>query len=159
MRAVLEVMPKSLSVAAYVRDHEALNIYSGPDNVQVTAIDLQPFIDNNLLILVDIETEAENITYVNLAEKLDDGEAITGAIALNRNWAIATDDSASVKLFQKSSPRIALVSTLDMVKYWADTTKPADDVIREALLNIRVRGRYEPHRNHPLHEWWQKSIK
>jgi len=40
-------------------------------------------------------------------------EAITGAIAVNRNWAIATDDLASIKLFQKTAPQIALVSTLD----------------------------------------------
>jgi predicted nucleic acid-binding protein len=159
MRAILEMIPKSLSVAAYVKDYEVLRIYSGPiDNVQDSfeLIDLQPFIDDNLLLLVDIETEVEANTYINLAEKLDDGEAITGAIALNRNWAIATDDSASMKLFQSNVPDIALVSTLDLVKYWVDTNEPNEDIIRETLLNIRVRGRYQPHRNHPLNEWWQK---
>ena len=157
MRAVLEVIPKQLSVAAYVRDHEALNIYSGPiNNVQATSVDLQPFIDNNLLLLVDIETEAEENTYINLAERLDDGEAITGAIALNRNWAMATDDSKSLRLLQSNAPHIALVSTLDLVKYWVDIDKPNDDTIREALLNIRIRGKYEPHRDHPLSQWWHK---
>ena len=159
MRAILETIPKSLSVAAYVKNHEVLRIYSGPiDNVQDSfeLIDLQPFIDDNLLLLVNIDTEVEANTYVNLAEKLDDGEAVTGAIALNRNWAIATDDAASLKLFQSSTPHIALVSTLDLVKYWVDTDEPSENIIREALLNIRIRGRYEPHRNHPLSEWWQK---
>ncbi len=158
MRAVLETIPKSLSVAAYVKDHEVLSVYSGPiDNVHVTSelIDLQPLIDEELLLLVDIETEAEENTYINLAEGLDDGEAVTGAIAINRNWAIATDDSASVRLFQRRASHIALISTLDLVKYWVDTAKPDGDIIREALLNIRVRGRYEPHRKHPLWDWWQ----
>jgi hypothetical protein len=155
----LETIPQSLSVAAYVKDHEVLSVYSDPiDNVQVNSelIDLQPFIDEKLLILVDIETEAEANTYINFAERLDDGEAITGAIAINRNWAIATDDSASVRLFQRHAPHIALISTLDLVKYWVDTDGPNEDVIRETLLNIRVRGRYEPHRSHPLCGWWQK---
>jgi len=159
MRSVLETIPKNLSVAAYVKDHEVLSIYSGPiNNVQETSesIDLQPFIDDNLLLLVDIETEVEANTYINFAERLDDGEAVTGAIALNRNWAIATDDSASVRLFQSSAPHIALVSTLDLVKYWVDTNSLTEDIIRETLLNIRVRGKYEPHRNHPLSKWWQK---
>jgi predicted nucleic acid-binding protein len=159
MRAILEIIPKSLSVATYVKDQEVLNIYSGPINneeVSSELIELQPFIDDNLLVLADIETEEEQNTYINFAERLDDGEAITGAIALNRNWAIATDDLASVKLFQKSASHIALVSTLDLVKYWVDTDKPNENIIRETLLNIRVRGRYEPHRNHPLNEWWQK---
>jgi hypothetical protein len=159
MRAILESIPRSLSVAAYVKDHEALKIYTGPiDNVQATTelIDLQPFIEKNLLVLADIETEEETTTYINLSERLDDGEAITGAIAINRNWAIATDDIASLKLFQSRTPHITLVSTLDLVKYWVDTVKPNDGLIYDTLLNIKLRGRYEPHRNHPLREWWQK---
>jgi hypothetical protein len=159
MRNILEAIPKNLSVATYVRDHEALRIYSGPINqIQESSesIDLGPFIETNLLHLVDIETETEANTYIDLAAKLDDGEAITGAIALNRNWAIATDDVASVRLFQGESPSIAVVSTLDLVKYWVDTDEPDEPTIRETLLNIRIRGRYEPHRNHPLSSWWQK---
>lgn len=159
MRAVLEVIPKSISVATYVKDYEVLSIYSGPiENVQEKheLIDLQPFIDENLLVLADIETEVEANTYINFAQKLDDGEAITGAIAINRNWAIATDDSKSIKIFQSTASQIALVSTLDLVKYWVDNEKPKDDIIRNTLLNLRVRGKYEPHRNHPLVKWWQK---
>lgn len=159
LRLVLETIPKGCSVAAYVKDHEVLSIYSGPiNNVQETSelIDLQPLINEKLLHLVDIETEAEANTYVDLTQRLDDGEAITGAIAINRNWAIATDDSASVRLFQHSAPHIAVISTLDLVKYWVDTKKPNEDIIRSALSNIRLRGRYEPGRNHSLFSWWQK---
>ncbi len=159
MRAVLETIPKSISVATYVKDYEDLSIYSGPiENVQekYELIDLQPFITEKLLFATDIETEMEANTYINFAQKLDDGEAITGAIAINRNWAIATDDSKSIKLFQSPASYIALVSTLDLVKYWADTKKPEDNIVRDALQNIRIRGRYEPHRNHPLIKWWQK---
>jgi len=161
MRTILQVIPRNLSIAAYVKDHEALNIYSGPiDNVQAISesIDLQPFVDDNLLFLAYIDGEVEESAYVNLAQSLDDGEAVTGAIALNRNWAIATDDSASMKLFQRTAPHIALVSTLDLIKHWVDTNKPSDDIVHDALLNIRVRGRYEPHRNHPLGNWWRKFL-
>jgi hypothetical protein len=159
MRAILESIPKSLSVAAYIKDHEALRIFTGPiGNVQESSelIDLQPFINDRLLVLVDIETEDETNTYINFSERLDDGEAITGAIAVNRNWAIATDDAASLKLFQSRSPHIALVSTLELVKHWVDTIYPGDELVHETLLNIRIRGRYFPHRDHPLYEWWQK---
>ncbi|NOH01695.1 MAG: hypothetical protein HND47_06920 [Chloroflexi bacterium] len=159
MRAILETIPKSLSVAAYVKDYEVLSVYSGPiDNIQEASeiIDLQPFVDQKLLLLVDIENEIEENTYISFAERLDDGEAITGAIAINRNWAIATDDLKSVKLFKSKAPHIALVSTLDLLKYWVDTQKPSEDIIRETLLNIRVRGKYEPHKDHPLIKWWQK---
>jgi hypothetical protein len=158
MREILEIIPKDVSVATYVRDYETLRIYSGSiDNVRETSeiIDLQPFVDDGLLLLVDIETEVEANTYINLAARLDDGEAITGAIALNRNWTVATDDHAAAKLLKTLTADISLVSTLDLVKYWADTQEPGDDFIREALFNIRLRGRYEPPRNHSLIDWWR----
>jgi len=161
MRAILGSIPKTISVATYVKDYEVLSIYSGPiENVQDEheLIDLQPFIEEKLLFLADIETDFEANTYINFAQKLDDGEAITGAIAINRNWAIATDDAKSIKMFQSNASQIAIVSTLDLVKYWADTEKPNNDIILNALLNIRVRGKYAPHRDHPLAKWWQKFM-
>lgn len=159
MRSILETMPSDLAVAVYVKENEALSVFSGPNNnVQSSkeSIDLQSFIKDGLLFLVDIETDSEANTFINLAENLDDGEAITGAIALNRNWSIATDDSVSLKLFGISAPHIALVTTLDIVKYWADIKNPDNDTIRETLLNIRLRGRYEPHRGHHLIDWWEQ---
>ncbi len=159
MRAILKVIPKNLSIATYVKENEVLKIYSGPlDNVTASyeIIDLQPFIKDKLLILVDIENELEENSYVNFSQKLDDGEAITGAIAINRNWAIATDENKAIKLFQNKAPHIVLVSTLELIKFWVDTTKPDEKVVQEAILNIKIRGRYEPHRNHSLFTWWGK---
>jgi len=153
MKAILEAIPKNLAVAAYVKEHEAKVIYEDNKPVQ---IDLHPFITARLLRLVDIESDVEANLYVNFSQVLDDGEAITGAIALNRNWAVATDDAKSMKFFQRSTSRIALVSTLDLVKYWADTKKPSKSTVQETLLQLRLRGTYEPHRTHPLKGWWQQ---
>lgn len=158
MRAILKAIPKSLSIATFVKEQEVLKIYSGPlDNVTASyeTIDLQPFINEKLLVLAEIANESEEVFYVNLAQKLDDGEAITGAIAINRNWAIATDENKAIKLFQNKAPHIALVSTLDLVKFWVDTTKPNKQTIQNMVLNIRVRGNYEPHKNHHLFSWWE----
>ena len=162
MKDILEVIPKGISVAAYVKDYEALRIYAGPiDNVQesIETINLQPFIDDELLFVADIENEVEENFYINLATRLDDGEAITSAIAMSRDWIIATDDSATLKLLQKESPNIALISTLELVKHWVDTKKPVKEIVYKTLTNIKVRGRYEPSRNHPLVEWWKRYRK
>jgi hypothetical protein len=159
MRDILEIIPKEISVAAYVRDHEALRIYSGPiENVKesIEQINLEPFIKRGLLLIADIENEAEANVYINLAARLDDGEAVTGAIALNRDWALATDDAATRRLFQSEAPDVRLLSALELVKYWVDACKPDESIIRTALLNIRMRGRYEPPRNHHLIDWWRK---
>lgn len=159
MGEILEAVPKSVAIAAYVKDKETMRVYDGPsDNVRETSIkiDLQPLIDAGLLIVAFLETEDEKRSYISFAARLDDGEAITGAIAVNRNWAIGTDDRAAISLFQRAAPELRLVATLDFVKHWVDTQNPSKDTISAALLDVRARGNYEPGRNHHLYEWWQE---
>ena len=158
MGEILKAIPKSVTIATFVFEKEALWIYGGSDeDVQADkeAIDLQPFVDAGLLRLVKIAS-AETNDYVNLAAKLDPGEAITGAIAMNRNWAIATDDNKARSLFQREVPHLQLVYTLGLVKYWVDSTNPSFETVTSALKNIRTRAIYKPGQNHPLYSWWRK---
>jgi predicted nucleic acid-binding protein len=155
MKDILEAIPKNLAVATYVKEREAKVFY---ENKKPIEIDLHPFIVAKLLRLVDIETDVEANLYVNFSERLDDGEAITGAIAINRNWAIATDERKSTTVFRNYEPQIAVVSTLDMVKYWADMQRPSAAIIQDSLSNIRLKGKYEPYKNHPLIDWWRKYM-
>lgn len=155
---ILKSISKSVAVAAYVRDEEALRIYTGHDSDEAEKyeqIDLQPFIDCGLLIVVSPETEAENITFVNFAAALDDGEAITGAIALHRNWSICSDDRRATSFFTQNTPHLQVISTPELIKYWVDTTNPPLETVCAALQLIRVRARYEPHLRHKLYLWWQ----
>jgi predicted nucleic acid-binding protein len=112
MGNILKSIPKSVTVAAYVHAKEAMRIHGGP-NGDITQkyerIDLQPFINSRLLTIVSPETEAENLTFVNFATALDDGEAITGAIALHRNWSIATDDRKATSFFTQNMPHIQTI--------------------------------------------------
>ncbi len=155
---ILETIPASVAVATYVRNKEARKIYGGPDEhvmQREEQIDLQPFIDRGLLTLVSPESEAENVTYVNFAAALDDGEAITGAIAVHRHWAIGTDDRRALAFFAKAAPQLQRLSTLELMKHWVDTSDLPADVVGTALRNVRLRARYEPHAKHPLYEWWR----
>lgn len=159
MGDILKSIPKSVAVAAYVRYEEALRIYSGLDGDEAEKseqIDLQPFIDCGLLIVVSPETEAENITFVNFAAALDDGEAITGAIALHRNWSIGSDDRRATSFFTQHTPHLQVISTPELIKYWVDTANPPFETVCIALQKIRVRARYEPNLRHKLYLWWQK---
>jgi len=117
---------------------------------------LQPIIDRGLLRVVTPETEAENITFVNFAATLDDGEAITRAIALHRNWAIGTDDRKAISFFTQNMSHLQVISTLELIKYWVDTANPPLETICLALQKVRVRARYEPNLKHKLYLWWQK---
>jgi hypothetical protein len=158
MGDILESIPKSVTVAAYVRDKEALWIYGGPDeNITQTKepIDLQPFIQRGLLTIVSLDTEAEENIFVDFATTLDDGESITGAIALYRHWAIAADDKKAIKFFMRRTPQLQLITTLELVKYWIDTVQPAHNIALSAIRNMQLRAGYNPDSKHPGYSWWQ----
>jgi hypothetical protein len=159
MEAILRSIPRSVTVAAFVLDHEALWVYSGPDEAIKQAkaeIDLQPFIEAGLLKVVTIDSHAEATLQINFAAEIDDGEAVTGAIALHRNWAIAVDDKKARALFGREAGHLQLLYTLELVQHWAETARPSSETISAALENIYKRAVYQPGQNHPLYAWWLK---
>ena len=161
MGNILQSISKSVAVAAYVRDEEALRIFGGfgeDATRKYERIDLQAFIDCGSLIVVSPDTEAENITFVNFAAVIGgDGEAITGAIALHRNWSIGTDDRKAISFFAQNTPQLQIITTPELIKYWVDTSNPPLDVIRVTLQKIRTKARYEPDLKHTLYDWWQNQ--
>lgn len=158
MGEILESMAVSVTVSAYVKDQEALTVYTADGSGAREAIDLSPFINQGLLRVVDIETAAENVRFINYSAALgDDGEAITGAIAAERNWAIGTDDGAATKFFNQHCNTLQVVSSLQMLKHWADYTSLPVAELGTALRLIRVRGRYQPRARHSLYAWWQAN--
>lgn len=159
MGNILRSISKSVAVVAYVRNEEAQKIYAGDGTNAIQKyelIDLQPFIDSGLLIVVSPDTEAEDITFVNFAAALGgDGFSITGAIALHRNWSIGSDDRKAISFFAQHIPQVQLITTPELLKYWVDTANPPLDAVRIALQKIRTKARYEPHSKHKLYDWWQ----
>ncbi len=159
MEDILRSIRKSVAVAAYVLNKEALWIYGGPDEDVKQAkekIELQPFVDSGLLQIVTLDSEVETETYVNLAIEIDDGEAVTGAIAMHRGWGIGIDDKKARSLFQREGAHLQLVYTLELVKYWADIMDPSSETISRAVTRIQKRAAYEPGSKHPLYSWWMK---
>ncbi len=94
--------------------------------------------------------------FIDFAAELgDDGESASCAIAFNRAWAIATDDRAAIKFIRGRVPEQALVSSLQIVKYWADTSGPSGDDVKRVLVGMRDLARYAPGPSHPLWDWWR----
>jgi hypothetical protein len=149
-------------VAALINEQEALYVFNGPEGHETASkepIDLQLQVDQGLLQIVRFESEAEQETFLEFAVALgDDGEAMTGALAAHRTWALATDDRKAITFFCVRCPQVPLVSTLALVKYWADEEHVPATEIRTVLRNIRYKGRYVPHRDHALLGWWQAVL-
>lgn len=155
---ILQVIPKTVTVAAYVANREALFIQGEVDELgerKKEQILLLPFINAGLLRIVDLAAEDEAETFATFSALIvDRGEAVTGAIALHRNWAIIVDDKKARRLFQQYASRLQLIYTLELVKHWVDCESPVTSMITTTLQNIRKRAIYTPHRQHPLYAWW-----
>src|SRR5260221_7209095 len=86
---ILAALGQPVSVAAHVAYEEALYIYSGPpENVRQSKAQIQfePLIESGLVTVASLAGEREQEMFVRLAAALDDGEAMTAAIAIERGW-------------------------------------------------------------------------
>jgi hypothetical protein len=161
MGEMLSAVPKRIAIGELVYSTEMLKIWGDPSKgtTQSEAIDVQNLVDSGVLSVVTLESGDEEVTFVNFAAALrDDGEAYTGAIALHRNWAIATDDRRAINYFKQEAKHLQIITTPELIKHWVDTTGPQDNLVREVLRNVQVQGRYRPHKDHPLLAWWQSFI-
>lgn len=99
---ILKVWPVQIMVTQVVIDDELKTLQSLDEVNNQEAEQFELAISQGLLAVVDFDTEAESELYLNyLAENLDDGEAATCAIAIQRKWAIATDDKKAISLTKK----------------------------------------------------------
>ena len=156
---VAQALPWQLAVVDYVLEQEAfyvrtVELYEG--EVETLPVDLSPLIDGGLLVVVRLETASEEAHFVELAASLDDGEAMTGAIARNRSFAVAIDDRKARRVLGEWASGVRLVSTLELVQQWGASV-PIDDVSR-ALRSMRHGARYVPGPRDPLYEWWRNIV-
>ena len=104
------------------------------------------------------ETEEEATNVINFTVALGgDGEAYTGAIAIHRNWAIASDERRVLNFFAQRAPHLQRLTTPELLKYWADTAHPEPETLRLALELVANEGSYTISPRHSCFAWWQAS--
>ncbi|HBB36219.1 MAG TPA: hypothetical protein DDZ80_15675 [Cyanobacteria bacterium UBA8803] len=156
---ILKSIPAQVVVTEVVREKELLTLQRFKNENDQGVIQFEAAITQGLLLVVDFDSEAEEETFVNYAFELgDDGDSATCAIAIHRGWAIGTDDKKAISFCQKEAPNLQILSTLEMIKNWAEEANIAAPELRTALGAIRTKGRYIPHRNHPLLSWWENLM-
>lgn len=158
--AILKSIPAQVVVTEVVREKELITLRRLEDEGNEGAIQFETAIIRGLLLVVDFDSELEEETFINYASELgDDGESATCAIATHRRWAIATDDKKAISFAKKEISHIQILSTLEIIKNWSEKANLASIELRTVLGAIRIKGRYVPHRNHPLLSWWENLMK
>ena len=156
---IAATLPWQLAVVDYVLEQEALyvrtiGVYEGQGGT--VPVDLSPLIDAGLLLVVRLETPSEEASFVELAAVLDDGEAVTGAIALNRGHLVAIDDRKARRVLGEKAPGMRLVSTLELMRQWSASV-PVQEV-SHALRAMQHRASYVPGHWDPLYAWWRDMM-
>ena len=127
---------------------------SGEDEKE--PIRLEEPIVSGLLMLLQLESEIEFERYLELAVRLDEGEAATLALAASRGGTLVTDDRKALSIARELS--VDTVTTPEVLHRWSQGADISETTLRKALENIRWGARFEPNRTHPLWTWWRHSI-
>lgn len=135
---------------------ESLYLRSMDADGKPESVDLTSLFTAGVLTHCGIETEAEEELYVSYALELDDGEAMSLAIAQARNLTLATDERKARRVIRENIPEVRLVSTAEIIHEWAQTREPAE--VATVLRSIQVRARFWPQDPDPLAPWWSALI-
>lgn len=150
-----------LEVADYVLEYETLYVVrpnsAGTEEEQVPVV-LEHLIHCGLLSVVELEGQDVLGSFVQLASLVDDGEAATGALALHRDCSIAIDDRKARRVFGELMPGVKLVSTLEIMRCWAQEAPLPASEPRAALTAMQAGASYFPGRRDPLYDWWKSAM-
>ena len=158
LESIMTTISSDFAVADYVLDQEAIYVWSGSQNDESrerTPVNIVPLIQQNLIRVESLLSESEKSTFIDLAARMDDGEAITGALAIHRNGGVATDDVKARRILTQWAVPVPVISTLDLVKQWAELAGMESGDVRQILQNIYWGATYFPGRRDPLYDWWR----
>lgn len=152
-------------VVPFVFNGEALEVHTRTEQGERgprEPMNLEPLIQAGALT-VDAEPssdeEAAFLAYAALPA-MDDGEAMTIAIAEARGGGVVTDDLPAWRTLEQHAPNAPRTTTLALIRRWAETTGADRMAVRDVLLEIELRGRYRPSAKWPESEyaWWRSMI-
>jgi predicted nucleic acid-binding protein len=151
---ILRVSAKSSVICGAVRK-EAVFLRSDDPNEPLEPVNLEPFIEGGVLTVCDIEGDTEELLYVDYAAFLDDGEAMSLALALSRGFHLATDDRKARRLFtEATNDAQRLVSTCHLIRTWGESLSVPRNELSHVLGRVLNRTRYQPSITDPDYKWW-----
>ena len=161
LREIADTLPYQFAVADYVLEQEALHTWvPEPDETREerVPVDLSPLVREGQIHVMRLEHSEEELTFVDLAASIDDGEAMTGALAFHRGCSVATDDRKARRVIREWFPTVPLVSTLELLKLWAQAGSVSEVELQTAMKSMRAGASYVPGHRDSLYAWWREVI-
>jgi hypothetical protein len=132
-----------------------LRPFESGDKNDLEAVAPQPLLAAGLLTPLVLSSE-ENELYIDFASQVDDGEAQCLAIAVSRNYYLASDDGAAQRVAREWVPAIPVITTPEWLYAWLISTPDVD--CRTVVQTVTKRARFRPRRTSPLLTWWQNCL-
>lgn len=137
---------------------ESMFLRSPDFEAESERVPLDSLIESGALTVCSVEGEEEEALYVAYAAHLDDGEAMSLALAEARGFILATDDRKARRLFLEAAGDPGrLLSTPAILRQWATRVRLPRHALRDALLAVTNRARYFPPPTDPHFRWWLNS--
>ena len=143
---------------AVLNESEYIREFDQDQRAVMVPLDVRTLIDGQRITSVRPETDAEVAAYVDFAQDIDDGEAQALAIAKHRHFTLLTDDGKATRLAHRPDVNVATITTVHVLKEWAERTKIEADALRHIVRRIQVLARFAPRRDSPDFAWWQSHI-
>ena len=161
LREIAATLPYQFAVADYVLEQEVLYVWlpeSDETREECVPVDLSPLVSEGLIHVMSLEHLEEQLTFVDLAASIDDGEATTGALALHRCCSVATDDRKARRVLGERFSTVPLVSTLELLNLWAQDESVSNVELQAAVTRMRTGASYVPGYRDPFYAWWREII-
>lgn len=155
MREILLAMPGPVAIVDRVLAETRYDLRAGTRGNPIERVALNTSISDETISVLSPNNDDELMTFIDFAAELDDGEAMTLALAIHRTHTVVTDDRKAIRLLAGRCP---LLTTPHLIKTWTEHDQPALTVTRTTMMNIRDYGRYAPPVSHPLRPWWDTAI-
>jgi hypothetical protein len=138
---------------------ESIYLRAADLNAPPDAVELDPFVKSKCLTVYALTGDKEQTLYVDYAADLDDGEAMTLALAFSRGFTVATDDRKARRIFLEDTvDTTRLLSTPQILKRWSSRARLTGEELKKMLLDVSRRGRFSPHSGDPEFIWWSKAV-
>jgi hypothetical protein len=133
----------------FVRQHDPAR----PGSFFNTPVDLAPFLNSGLLTACHPVDSQEQTLFVQYAAQFrSDGEAMCLAIAEAQGWVIATDDRQAIRVAVGAG--LTVISCPELIKAWADATRPDAALLTEVLTNVQTLAQFRPNQTMKEATWW-----
>jgi hypothetical protein len=120
-------------------------------------VDLTPHISSGLLSLCQPDNSEEQARFVHYATLFrSDSEAMCLAPAECRGWLVATDDRKAIRIAQQAG--LTMHSCPELVKAWADASRPNTASVVRVLTNIQRLAKFSPTSTMPESAWWFNQV-